>query len=107
MLADAFGGGSRTRTGVHGFSGRCMTPLPSPRGTEQKKEGSSSFPGAFPSESGGGTESRPRALNLGKVALYKLSYPRERVNYINGHRREAAPCACSRALRSRSAPPRR
>jgi hypothetical protein len=31
----------------------------------------------FPLQSGAGNESRTRDLNLGKVALYQLSYSRE------------------------------
>src|SRR5262245_21063353 len=62
-LLEAAGGGSRNRTGVHGFAGRCMTTLPS------RRDGSSEGNGA-------GDESRTRDLNLGKVALYQLSYSR-------------------------------
>src|SRR6266850_5156188 len=29
LCGSSFGGGSRNRTGVHGFAGRCMTTLPS------------------------------------------------------------------------------
>src|SRR5438045_7198245 len=35
------------------------------------------------SETGAGNESRTRDLNLGKVALYQLSYSREAGDYIN------------------------
>src|SRR6185436_13391598 len=38
------GGGSRNRTGVHGFAGRCMTTRPSRPGWEQKREGHETFP---------------------------------------------------------------
>ena len=64
-----FGGGGRNRTGVDGFAGRCITTLlprhnrPNRRGADSKK-------------SGAGNESRTRDLNLGKVALYQLSYSR-------------------------------
>ena len=45
--------------------------------TVPKKKGEASrFP--FPLESGAGDESRTRDLNLGKVALYQLSYSRMR-----------------------------
>ncbi len=42
-------------------------------------------------KNGAGNESRTRDLNLGKVALYQLSYSRETKNYkvkmgaVNGH----------------------
>src|SRR5678816_102434 len=36
------GGGSRNRTGVHGFAGRCMTTLPSRQ--KAKREGLATFP---------------------------------------------------------------
>ena len=42
-----------------------------------KKEGSSRLPSSF-ENSGAGDESRTRDLNLGKVALYQLSYSRVR-----------------------------
>ena len=42
----------------------------------KKKGEASRFP--FPLESGAGDESRTRDLNLGKVALYQLSYSRMR-----------------------------
>src|SRR5687767_7017533 len=41
------GGGSRNRTGVHGFAGRCMTTLPSRQG-RQKREGPSEAPRDLP-----------------------------------------------------------
>ena len=77
----AIGGGGRNRTGVHGFAGRCMTTLP-PRqkgaghmrcGPETKRESAAVL---SLSESGAGKESRTPDLNLGKVALYQLSYSR-------------------------------
>ena len=62
------GGESRNRTGVDGFAIRCITTLLS-----RQKEGivwkQSDYFGA-------GNESRTRDLNLGKVALYQLSYSR-------------------------------
>ena len=60
-----------------------MTTLPSRQGTgaaamfvaaaENERE---SLQYALPGESGAGNESRTRDLNLGKVALYQLSYSR-------------------------------
>jgi hypothetical protein len=50
-----------------------MTTLPS----RQKQEGKMRPAGRiFPLQSGAGNESRTRDLNLGKVALYQLSYSR-------------------------------
>ena len=82
-LSRNLGGGSRNRTGVHGFAGRCMTTLPSRQGTgaaamyasaAEKRKGEPAV--RSPRESGAGNESRTRDLNLGKVALYQLSYSR-------------------------------
>ena len=87
------GGGGRNRTGVHGFAGRCITTLPPRQVTcwivsgfaaavvtdgaatrrqsrERKREA------LLPFGIGAGDESRTRDLNLGKVALYQLSYSR-------------------------------
>src|SRR5688572_27958520 len=50
-----------------------MTTLPS----RQKQEGKVRHAGrTFPAKTGAGNESRTRDLNLGKVALYQLSYSR-------------------------------
>ena len=58
------GGWNRSRTGVHGFAGRCMTTLPSSlNGLQCKKNGA-------------GNEIRTRDPDLGKVVLYQLSYSR-------------------------------
>lgn len=56
-------GWGRDRTGVHGFAGRCITTLPPSHRVKSMKFGA-------------GNESRTRDLNLGKVALYQLSYSR-------------------------------
>src|SRR5688500_11419411 len=75
-LAGESGGGSRNRTGVHGFACRCMTTLPSRHKQRGKaRRGETSGPPSS-CESGAGNESRTRDLNLGKVALYQLSYSR-------------------------------
>ncbi|CAM2178590.1 hypothetical protein PSAC2689_30081 [Paraburkholderia sacchari] len=91
------GGASRSRTGLHGFAGRCITALLS----RQKRTVRCSAHTALlarttigqilcgglaacqtkgeallPRNSGAGDESRTRDLNLGKVALYQLSYSR-------------------------------
>ncbi len=99
-----FGGGGRNRTGVDGFAIRCITTLLPRRNrridqiiSDQSefwsgKRGSNSRPQpwqgcALPTElfprckffkldSGAGNEARTRDLNLGKVALYQLSYSR-------------------------------
>ena len=44
------------------------------RGSDEK--GEPGFGTALPRETGAGNESRTRDLNLGKVALYQLSYSR-------------------------------
>ena len=59
------GGESRNRTGVDGFAIRCINHFAiSPN----------KLPGSV--QTGAGNESRTRDLNLGKVALYQLSYSR-------------------------------
>ena len=79
------GGAARSRTGLNGFAIRCITAL-LPRRIEsilaqradvarQPPETTKGSRG-FPSEFGAGNESRTRDLNLGKVALYQLSYSR-------------------------------
>ena len=65
-----YGGASRSRTDLHGFAIRCITAL-LPRHLCDKK-GKLMLPFSF----GAGDESRTRDLNLGKVALYQLSYSR-------------------------------
>ena len=81
MSYDKFGGGGRDRTGVYGFAGRCITTLLPRQGHHSNieqgkqlrtKKGST----ASLSEFGAGKESRTLDLNLGKVALYQLSYSR-------------------------------
>ncbi len=89
----ASGGGGRDRTGVDGFAGRCITTLLPRQGIRivlvmpllcrgadanritpsRMKKGSLA---SFPFEFGAGEESRTLDLNLGKVALYQLSYSR-------------------------------
>jgi hypothetical protein len=63
------GGAGRSRTDLHGFAIRCITAL-LPR--RYDKKGKLMLPFSF----GAGDESRTRDLNLGKVALYQLSYSR-------------------------------
>ena len=53
-----YGGGTRSRTEVDGFAIRCMATLP------------------FRRKFGASNEVRTRDLDLGKVALYQLSYTR-------------------------------
>ena len=73
------GGASRNRTDVHGFAIRCITTLPlrrtqrRPSPSQQKGE---AWASPLRGKSGAGNESRTRDLNLGKVALYQLSYSR-------------------------------
>ena len=74
---EEFGGWGRIRTGVHGFAGRCITTLlPS---HFMNKKGSA----CLPLQSGAGNEARTRDLNLGKVALYQLSYSRVRTCIVS------------------------
>ena len=67
-----FGGATQSRTGLDGFAIRCITDLLSRRFFVTKK-GSFWLPFLA---SGAGKESRTLDLNLGKVALYQLSYSR-------------------------------
>src|SRR5690606_28409556 len=68
------GGAGRNRTGVYGVAVRCITTLPPRLKTCLMKQKTSVVP-RF-GESGAGNEVRTRDLNLGKVALYQLSYSR-------------------------------
>jgi hypothetical protein len=64
---------------------------------------------ALPRNSGAGKESRTPDLNLGKVALYQLSYSRVAQPSIIAQARRLSNCAARaglRQLRSRSSPPR-
>jgi hypothetical protein len=67
---DKPGGASRSRTDLHGFAIRCITALLSRRVPQQK---STAF---LQKPFGAAEESRTLDLNLGKVALYQLSYCR-------------------------------
>ena len=67
------GGATQSRTGLDGFAIRCITDLLS-RQIFLTKKGSSGFP--FLLQFGAGKETRTLDLNLGKVALYQLSYSR-------------------------------
>jgi hypothetical protein len=85
-----YGGGGRDRTGVNGFAGRCITTLLPRQGkgivtTKSKPCCARMDRSGLPamrrlhrlfSKSGAGEESRTLDLNLGKVALYQLSYSR-------------------------------
>ena len=79
------GGESRNRTGVDGFAIRCITTLLSRQrytlliGIDKQLK------------FGAGNESRTRDLNLGKVALYQLSYSR----FVFAKSKEAAIIATS------------
>jgi hypothetical protein len=69
------GGATRSRTGLNGFAIRCITALLSRHVCILgSKKGSTGLP--FFLELGAGEESRTLDLNLGKVALYQLSYSR-------------------------------
>jgi hypothetical protein len=69
------GGAGRSRTDLHGFAIRCITALLPRRETVDVRSYEKGKPG-LPLKSGAGDESRTRDLNLGKVALYQLSYSR-------------------------------
>ena len=74
------GGATRSRTGLDGFAIRCITALLSRLESSGKafgfacKKGKRLLP--FLRSTGAGKESRTLDLNLGKVALYQLSYSR-------------------------------
>ncbi len=75
------GGATRSRTGLDGFAIRCITALLSRHRFEMCRPNTSTTPtkkGSIASlfEFGAGNEIRTRDLNLGKVALYQLSYSR-------------------------------
>ena len=76
-----FGGEDGSRTRLHGFAGRCITALLPRRRWDRlsrRRLWSASATGrrCFRGDSGAGEESRTLDLNLGKVALYQLSYSR-------------------------------
>jgi len=91
--AEGSGGAWRSRTALDGFAIRCITALLTRRrldsGTAARRGIRLGPKGMTPSEntqgkplglpcavSGAGNEARTRDLNLGKVALYQLSYSR-------------------------------
>ena len=65
------GGARGNRTPVQSFAGFCLTTRPSRHVLTTKREAL-----GFPPYLGAGNEARTRDLNLGKVALYQLSYSR-------------------------------
>ena len=71
------GGARGNRTPVQSFAGFCLTPRPSRHQLQQKGKLVASLH-IF----GAGNEARTRDLNLGKVALYQLSYSRRTCNCI-------------------------
>jgi hypothetical protein len=75
LLPRVSGGASRSRTDLHGFAIRCITALlsrPAEISIVTTKKGKR----CFPRNAGAAEESRTLDLNLGKVALYQLSYCR-------------------------------
>jgi hypothetical protein len=87
------GGAGRSRTDLHGFAIRCITALLPRQGFCElsDKKGKLGFPFSgrcwhFFLNIGAGNEARTRDLNLGKVALYQLSYSRVTANYTSKHR---------------------
>src|SRR2546429_151658 len=102
------GGGGRNRTGVHGFAGRCITTLPprrEPWESARFKQKGKPVAG-FPRESGAAEESRTLDLNLGKVALYQLSYCRAVANNYTVNTKGNACCRRSTGVRLIGSPPR-
>ena len=79
-LRRVFGGARRSRTAVNGFAIRCMAALLS-----RRRLRSSWLQKLTKEVFGAGDESRTRDLNLGKVALYQLSYSRvkKKAHYTN------------------------
>ena len=70
------GGATQSRTGLDGFAIRCITDLLSRQIFDKKGKPK------LPFLNGAGKESRTLDLNLGKVALYQLSYSRiQALNY--------------------------
>ena len=78
VLGSFFGGANQSRTGLTGFAIRGITALLSRRVTDKKGK-LFSFPFL---KYGAGNEARTRDLNLGKVALYQLSYSRVEAEII-------------------------
>ena len=74
LYIDFFGGAVRSRTGLTGFAIRGITALLPRRHFSRKREAEASLFCIC----GAGKESRTLDLNLGKVALYQLSYSRTR-----------------------------
>ena len=89
------GGESRNRTGVDGFAIRCITTLLSRHKEKSCFENNLILNGA-------GNESRTRDLNLGKVALYQLSYSRIIQNTVFLERETSLELATSTLARLRS-----
>jgi hypothetical protein len=82
LVAWKGGGAGRSRTDLHGFAIRCITALLPRQRIHQinlsasggaDKNGKPGLPIYVP---GAGNEARTRDLDLGKVALYQLSYTR-------------------------------
>ena len=77
------GGAGRSRTDLLGFAIRCITAL-LPRRLNFRRL-PKRLDGAHGNETGAGNESRTRDLNLGKVALYQLSYSRVEAWHYSGN----------------------
>ena len=71
------GGAIQSRTGLDGFAIHCITALLSRRVHLAMASHKQKKPRGFSWKTGAGNESRTRDLNLGKVALYQLSYSRK------------------------------
>ena len=81
-MEEGSGGASRSRTDLNGFAIRCITALLSRRvRCLLKNKGK---PEKLSRKFGAGNEVRTRDLNLGKVALYQLSYSRVANEYSTG-----------------------
>ena len=72
------GGAAQSRTGLIGFAIRCITALlPRRWNIDQRKREAAASLDSDVDTCGAGDEARTRDLNLGKVALYQLSYSRK------------------------------
>jgi hypothetical protein len=89
FFEEIFGGATQSRTGLDGFAIRCITALLSRLISNSiDKKGKHQLPiflkdHVHLSVTGAGNETRTRDLNLGKVALYQLSYSRKLTKKTN------------------------
>jgi hypothetical protein len=75
-VAHCFGGAIQSRTGLTGFAIRGITALLSRPKFAKNLRKKGKHQASLSAQTGAGKESRTLDLNLGKVALYQLSYSR-------------------------------